>query len=328
VLELRLDEYAAPFDQNYLTQNGVCTVSGTLNSNCDANERIQWDLAPLAAGERITVSFPLASLGSTSSPPNGTLLVARAEAFVPAVGATPRSRHARQQRRVEYARTLELALDASDDPVEPGTTLTYTATYANVAAAASAAATLSVPVPAGTNFVSATGGGVLSSGVVTWSLGVLSAGQSGTRQFTVGVNALAGGEVLRTAARLQAGSANARASSSAVVQAGSPLRLEIESDPDPVRNGSGVDVQVTVSNVGGSTIDPARAAPRRAGRADRPELPDARRHLHGLRQREHQLRRRGARALGPRGVGARRARDGIDAAARVRHTSSPPTVRS
>src|SRR2546428_11458 len=46
-------------------------------------------------------------------------------------------------------------------------------------------------------FVSATGGGSLSAGVVTWTIGSLAAGASGTDKLVVGVNSwLANGRVL------------------------------------------------------------------------------------------------------------------------------------
>src|SRR5204863_2795909 len=48
-----------------------------------------------------------------------------------------------------------------------------------------------------TTFVSATGGGALSGGVVTWSIGTLAAGGSGSVQVVVRVNSpLANGTVI------------------------------------------------------------------------------------------------------------------------------------
>src|SRR3989441_5684030 len=44
-------------------------------------------------------------------------------------------------------------------------------------------------VPSNTTFQSATGGGTLTGGVVTWNIGSIAAGGSGSRQFTVTINA-------------------------------------------------------------------------------------------------------------------------------------------
>jgi uncharacterized repeat protein (TIGR01451 family)/MYXO-CTERM domain-containing protein len=69
--------------------------------------------------------------------------------------------------------------------VEAGSPLTYTITYGNTGSAATGVV-LTAPVPAGTTFVSATGGGALASGVVTWAIGDVAAGTSGqTVTFTV-----------------------------------------------------------------------------------------------------------------------------------------------
>ena len=195
VLEVRMDQSMPAINQNYATHGALCTLSGTLNVNCDPSERVQWDLPPLAAGERFTVSFPF----GIGAPPNGSTVPIRAEVFQPLVGQVGESRLASETLRVQYAPAFELQLDESDDPVAPGAELTYTATFSNVGPVNTVGTTLSVPVPAGTSFVSATGGGALVAGAVTWSLSTLLPTQGGTRQFTVQVDALAAdGQMLRT----------------------------------------------------------------------------------------------------------------------------------
>src|SRR5439155_9350985 len=63
--------------------------------------------------------------------------------------------------------------------------LTYTITYANPSSVTLTNVTITSPVPAGTTFVSATGGGTQSAGTVTWSIGTLAAAASGSVTFTV-----------------------------------------------------------------------------------------------------------------------------------------------
>ena len=65
------------------------------------------------------------------------------------------------------------------------TTLTYTLSYANVGQAPAPGTTLTLPVPAGWTFVSALNGGSHSAGTVTWSLGTLAAGATGSTQVTL-----------------------------------------------------------------------------------------------------------------------------------------------
>jgi uncharacterized repeat protein (TIGR01451 family) len=66
-------------------------------------------------------------------------------------------------------------------PATTGTAnLTYTIDYANVGAGIALAGVLKDPIPAGSTFVSATGGGTFSGGVVTWNVGNLGAGEAGS----------------------------------------------------------------------------------------------------------------------------------------------------
>ncbi len=68
-------------------------------------------------------------------------------------------------------------------------TVTWTMTYANAGPGIARAATITDMLPAGTTFVSATGGGTLSGTTVTWSLGTLAAGESGVVTVTVRLGA-------------------------------------------------------------------------------------------------------------------------------------------
>jgi uncharacterized repeat protein (TIGR01451 family) len=74
-----------------------------------------------------------------------------------------------------------------------GQNLTYTLTYGNIGPSSATDVLITDTVPAGTTFVSATGGGALSSGVVTWNIGALNAFVTGqTVSFTAAVTAASG----------------------------------------------------------------------------------------------------------------------------------------
>jgi uncharacterized repeat protein (TIGR01451 family) len=70
-------------------------------------------------------------------------------------------------------------------------TVTYILTYGNPGGAG-VAANLSFPLPAGTTFVSASGGGTNTSGVVSWSLGTLAAGSAARQTVVLQVPSTAG----------------------------------------------------------------------------------------------------------------------------------------
>jgi uncharacterized repeat protein (TIGR01451 family) len=74
-----------------------------------------------------------------------------------------------------------------------GSTLTYTLSYQNLGPAAATGASLTDALPAGVGFVSASGGGTYhaSTRTVTWSLGTVANGASGTRSLVVRINASA-----------------------------------------------------------------------------------------------------------------------------------------
>lgn len=91
----------------------------------------------------------------------------------------------------------DLALTLSA-PAQAVGTITYTLAYSNPGPRPLEQIRLSAPLPPGTSFVSATGGGTASAGVVRWSIGSLASGANGSVQFTVSSGA--GGIVTSRAA--------------------------------------------------------------------------------------------------------------------------------
>src|SRR5207249_5671891 len=83
------------------------------------------------------------------------------------------------------------------DPVTAGNNITYTLSWSNTGNENASGVVVSDAVPANATFVSATGGGSESGGIVTWILGALNAGASSTAQLVVKVNSpLANGTVI------------------------------------------------------------------------------------------------------------------------------------
>jgi len=76
--------------------------------------------------------------------------------------------------------------------VASGQNLTYSISYGNNGSASAAGVIIRDTIPAGVTFVSATAGGAVASGVVSWNIGTLNAGAAGTVSFTVMVTATSG----------------------------------------------------------------------------------------------------------------------------------------
>src|SRR5438094_326764 len=75
--------------------------------------------------------------------------------------------------------------------------MSYTISYSNTGNMNATGVVITDTVPANTSFVSATGGGTLAAGVVTWNIGALAAGASGSVQLVVAVaSPLANGTVI------------------------------------------------------------------------------------------------------------------------------------
>ena len=119
---------------------------------------------------------------------------------------------------------------------------------------------LQAPVPAGTQFVSATQGGTEDDGVVSWSLGTVGVGSSGERRFTVQVTDTVA-EALFCAAELSdavdPNEVRVRAEAAAPVQAAPPLTLDMTLTPDPVQPSELLRVDLTVRNPSQITVTAA-----------------------------------------------------------------------
>lgn len=140
-----------------------------------------WNLGTLRAGQTRTILVPF-SVTSGLSPGALRQLYARVDA---ANGIRAQSV---QVAVVDSSPVLTLAVDEDRDPVAAGESLTYSVAIGNPTNVDSPNVTLRAAIPTGTSFVSATGGATESGGIVTWNLGTVGRGRSGTRSFTVRLN--------------------------------------------------------------------------------------------------------------------------------------------
>jgi uncharacterized repeat protein (TIGR01451 family) len=152
---------------------------------------------------------------------------------------------------------LTLSRTDAPDPVAAGANLTYTLSYANIGSAAASGVTLTSGVPADTTFVSATAGGALSAGTVSWSLGALAAGASGSVQMVVRVTSpLANGTIITGAAAsidsAETTPVNANATTTTVTSA-PILGVSTTDAPDPVAAGATLTYTIAYANNGNTS---------------------------------------------------------------------------
>src|SRR5439155_1564198 len=131
-----------------------------------------------------------------------------------------------------------------------------TLAYSNTGNSGATGVVLSDTVPVNTTFVSATGGGALSAGTVTWSIGVVAAGGAGSVQLVVRVNSpLANGTVITDGTysidSTETGPVRGRSITTTVTSA-PVLTVSATDAPDPVPSAAPIRSTLAYSNTGNS----------------------------------------------------------------------------
>ncbi|PYT16814.1 MAG: hypothetical protein DMF51_03810, partial [Acidobacteria bacterium] len=161
---------------------------------------------------------------------------------------------------VTSAPVLTVSATDAPDPVAAGGTITYTLSYSNSGNSGATGVILSDTVPANTTFVSAAGGGSLAAGVVTWSIGSVAAGTSGSVTLTLRVNTpLANGTVITNSAFSIDSVETAPVSGTAItttVTSAPVVTVSATDAPDPVAAGGTITYTLAYSNTGntGATV--------------------------------------------------------------------------
>ncbi|HYS07657.1 MAG TPA: Ig-like domain-containing protein [Myxococcales bacterium] len=160
---------------------------------------------------------------------------------------------------IEASAGLSLRIDEDHDPVLPGDALIYQVIVGNVASQAlpaSGSGFVTATVPAGTTFVSATGGGSFANGVVTWNLGSVDPKSVRRYSYTVAVGPGTAAETILPAVAqvLDGDEVEVRAEASTEVRASIPLALTVSTNSDPAVSGDYVTYEYRISNQGSSSI--------------------------------------------------------------------------
>jgi uncharacterized repeat protein (TIGR01451 family) len=210
---------------------------------------VTWNLGTLAPGPSASVQMVV----KVASPlPSGTLISNGSYSIdsnetSPVTGALVTT-------TVSSAPVLSVSKTDSPDPVAAGANITYTLTYANAGNANATGVALADTVPANTTFVSATGGGTLSAGVVTWSLGTLAPGPSASVQMVVKVaSPLSGGTLISNGAYSIDSNETSPMTGALVtttVSSAPVLSVSKTDSPDPVAAGANITYTLTYANTG------------------------------------------------------------------------------
>jgi len=140
---------------------------------------VTWAIGDLAAGASGTVSVVVTAPGFPQTMNNLATLTASNTTTNAQDSATV---------NVFGEPAFALTIDDNPDPVLDGTDLHYLLTLANTGTITATGTTLTMPIPADTTFVSATGGGSQSGGIITWNLGDLDVGHPTSLVAIVHVN--------------------------------------------------------------------------------------------------------------------------------------------
>jgi uncharacterized repeat protein (TIGR01451 family) len=237
-----------PIELTYVVTNsgtGACdnvVVKDTLADGMTVNgsRNVSFNAGSLAAGQskEFKVSAKAGRTGNFSSPASATSGCG-ADANAAAVST------------VVTQPKLTIAAECLDR-VYLGRNITFTWNVTNSGDAACDNTTISAPVPAGSTFVSATGGGTLNGNTVVWNAGTISA-SGGKRSVSMTVSPTGIGTV-RAAATAECVCAEQVADTCETRVEGIPaILLEVVDNPDPIRVGDSVTYTITVTNQGSAT---------------------------------------------------------------------------
>jgi len=209
-----------------------------------------WDLGSLAPGEGGAVWITVTTWLTT---PLGSRLVNTATIHTPGAGDNPANNQASTSTVVGGA-LLEMAKTAAPDPVHAGGAIGYTLVVTNSGSQTTQNLLVTDRVPLSTTFVSASAGGSLLGGVVTWAPAQIDAGQQTVVTFAVQVDAplISGTQIVNTDYGAAADNAPPTAPAPPVVVTVHDARLTLSktATPNPVQAGELLEYELTVTNVG------------------------------------------------------------------------------
>jgi uncharacterized repeat protein (TIGR01451 family) len=240
------------------------TFVSASNGGTLTNGVVTWNIGPLAAGAgsvtrtvTVQVNNPVPA-GVTTITNTATV----ADDGTNGPDPTPGNNTASDTDTVNAVPDLTITKDDSLTTVVPGQTVTYTLTINNVGNKNATGVVATDTLPANTTFVSASNGGTLANGVVTWNIGAVAGagGQLVTRTVTVRVNSSvpAGVETIVNTATVADDGTNGAdptpgdntASDTDTLNATPNLTIAKDDGLTTVRPGQTITYTLTMSNIG------------------------------------------------------------------------------
>ena len=233
---------------------GTSFVSASAGGSYDAGTNtVTWDLGTVKE-----VDSPRELTLVVSVNPGRTLdLSNTASVSSDTTDPTAGNDSATEETEVDTAADLSITKSDSPDPVVAGTDLTYTITVDSAGPSDALGVSVSDAVPAGTSFVSASDGGTLAAGTVTWNLGTV-AEADGPRVLTlvVKVNPSRTANLSNTASvsstTTDPTAGNNSATEATEVVTAADLSITKSDSPDPVVAGNNLTYTITVDSAGPS----------------------------------------------------------------------------
>ncbi|MAR90037.1 MAG: hypothetical protein CML06_04030 [Pseudomonadales bacterium] len=243
VVAMRFPVGFANLAENRITNAGNCINSVSNGNVCEVTERLIWNFDQIPAGRGITLTLPPAL---TALPGEWVMMDAYA------VDSTGAETGASEAVAVVNDRTLELALsELTQDPAQPGGSVSYQLSWGHSATSAVAANTvLSLPVPEGLSFSTADSGGSLVGNQVQWNLGTLVPGQTGEQRVSfVADGSIQPGSLIKSEAMLESSNGQlTRGDEVTRMETDTGLQLAIAADNTPATPGERIDLALTVTN--------------------------------------------------------------------------------
>ncbi|MEP1594444.1 MAG: hypothetical protein ABJK20_07725, partial [Halieaceae bacterium] len=210
---------------------------------------VQWNLGALAplTGGRVSVT-----VDTVSGIADGTSID-----NISVISGSNAQSASSQASTIERSHTeLVVTISAGQDPVASGTQEVFTVTWANTGNQDTTNALVTATLPSDTVYTpaSATNGGNFdsSTGLITWAVGSLPAGVTGTATFAVDVNApLLDGTVLKSVASITADEGLPKSQSAPFMVSSSPVWVVSKSTQSAAAGSGGlVTFNITLQNLG------------------------------------------------------------------------------
>ena len=252
VLQVVIPDY---FDAVHRNQSTPLWDSCSNGAFCYPDDVVSWQLGSLAPGEIQIIRFTDAVLATAI---DGSLI--KVEATLSSTGNTP----VQANRNVVVTETnnkLELAIQATENPVVAGNTLSYQLQFANLSNQDFSNGILKAILPTGVTFVSASDGGTLNNKTVEWAIPSQTVGVVKYRTLTVLVNSgLSEGKLLSLDTSLTAtltDNTDRTTHSIEVVSVSDqpvPLQVTLTASADTIQDDTRLEIKATVANNSNSTV--------------------------------------------------------------------------